>query len=47
MFATRTGIEIDPSIYIENRVTEELMKAKFSAGDLVPRFKDLERAPPD
>ena len=41
MFATRTGIEIDPSIYIENRVTEELMKAKFSAGDLVPRFKDL------
>ena len=43
MFATRTGIKIDPSIYIEKKVMEELIKAKFSAGNLVPIFKDLER----
>ena len=41
MFATRTGVEIDPSIYIENKVMEDLMKEKFSAGGLVPRFKYL------
>ena len=43
MFTTRTGIKIDPSIYIDNRVMEELMKTIFSSVDLVPRFKDLER----
>ena len=43
MFATRTGIKIYPSIYIGNKVIEELMKAKFSSGDLVQIFKDLER----
>ena len=41
IFSTRTGIEIYPSIYIENKVMEELMKENFSAGNLVPRFKDL------
>ena len=41
MFATSMGVKIDPSIYIENKVMEELMKAKFNAGKLVPRFKDL------
>ena len=41
MFATRTGIEIYTSIYIENKLMEELMKAKFGAGGLVPIFKDL------
>ena len=41
MFATRTGMEIDPSIYIENSVMEELTKTKFSAGDVVPRFNYL------
>ena len=39
MFATRTGVEIDPSIYIENKEMEELMEEKFSAGKLVPIFK--------
>ena len=43
MFVTRTGIKIDLFIYIGNKVTEELMKEKFSSGSLVPRFKDLER----
>ena len=42
MFATRTGINIYPSIYIENKVMDKLMKEKISADDLVPRFKDLE-----
>ena len=42
IFDTGTGVEIDPSIYIENNLMEELMKEKFSAGNLVPRFKDLE-----
>ena len=41
MFTTRTGVEIDPSIYIEHKVMEELMKANFSIGNLVPKFKDL------
>ena len=41
MFAMRKSIKIDPSIYIENRVMEELMKAKFSAGDLVPRLEKI------
>ena len=43
MFATKTGDKIDSSIYIENKMMEELMKSEFSAGDLVPIFKDLER----
>ena len=38
MFATRTGIEIDPSIYIEKKVMKELM-IFLNAGDLVPIFK--------
>ena len=42
IFATRTGINIYPSIYIENKVMDKLMKEKISADDLVPRFKDLE-----
>ena len=42
MFATRTGIEIDPSIYIENSVMEQLIK-KINAGEVVLRFKDLEK----
>ena len=42
MFATRTGIKIYPYIYTENKVMEELMKAKFSVGNLVPIFKELE-----
>ena len=41
IFSTRTGIDIDPSIYIQNRVMEELMNKKFSAGDLVPRLKEF------
>ena len=43
MFYTRTGVKIDPSIYIDNKVMEELTKAKFSAGGLMPIFKDIER----
>ena len=43
MFGTRMGVNIDPYIYIENKIIEELMKEKFSAGNLVPRFKDLKR----
>ena len=43
MFATRTGIEIYPSIYIVKKVMEELMKEKINAGYLVPRLKYLER----
>ena len=43
MFSTRMGIEIDLPIYIEKQGMEKLMKAKFSAAKLVPRFKDLER----
>ena len=43
MFSRRTDVEIGPSIYIENKLMEELMNAKFSAGNLVPIFKDLER----
>ena len=43
IFATKTGVVIYPSIYIENKVMEEFMKEKFSAGDLLKIFKDLER----
>ena len=43
IFATRTGVEIDLFIFIENKVIEDLMIAKFSAGNLVPGFKVLER----
>ena len=41
MFPTRMGVEIDPYIYIENKIMGELMKAKSRAVNLVPRFKDL------
>ena len=41
MFAKSKGIKIDPSIYIENRVMEQLTKAEFIAGNLVTRLKGL------
>ena len=43
MFYTRMVIEIDLSTKISKKVMKGLLKAKFSAGNLVPRFKDLER----
>ena len=43
MFATSMDVEIDPYICIKNKVMKELIKGNFTAGDLVPRFKDLER----
>ena len=43
MFSVHTGIAVDPSIYIEDKVMTELTSGKFVPGDMVPRFKDLER----